>query len=117
VSIDPVTVRRALLDDERATRDQRTNLVRDLDAIVAAASDVATDDEHDPEGATIAWERQRTAALIRQADAHLSEIGHALERLDAGSYGTCERCGRPIGADRLEARPTVRTCIECATRR
>ncbi|WP_306514392.1 TraR/DksA family transcriptional regulator, partial [Janibacter hoylei] len=74
------------------------------------------DDEHDPEGATIAFERSQVDALARQAREHLREIDAALARLDAGDYGTCERCGRPISAGRLEARPTARTCIDCAGR-
>jgi RNA polymerase-binding transcription factor DksA len=39
----------------------------------------------------------------------------ALARIADGSYGTCERCGEPIGAGRLAARPAARTCIRCAT--
>ena len=96
-----------------ARREELTRVVRD---IVAAASDVATDDEHDPEGATIAYERSRTAALIKQADDHLADIERALARLDVGTYGTCEICGEPIAPARLEARPVVRTCISCASR-
>jgi RNA polymerase-binding transcription factor DksA len=75
---------------------------------------VATDDEHDPEGATIAYERSRTKALIDHAEQHVSEIAAALERLDAGTYGTCSQCGGPIAPERLRARPVVRTCIACA---
>jgi RNA polymerase-binding transcription factor DksA len=37
-----------------------------------------------------------------------------MERLAAGTYGSCERCGKPISKERVEARPTVRTCITCA---
>ena len=43
-------------------------------------------------------------------------IDAALGRIEDGTYGTCERCGRPISAGRLEARPTARTCIDCAAR-
>jgi RNA polymerase-binding protein DksA len=114
--LDPGRARRMLLADERGTLDRRGALLRDIADVVAAASDVATDDEHDPEGATIAYERARVAALVEQADAHLGEIRAALERLAAGRYGTCERCGQPIGADRLDARPVARACIDCAGR-
>jgi RNA polymerase-binding transcription factor DksA len=108
---------KATLQRERAaTLSQREQLARDLDEVFAAAADVATDDEHDPEGATIAYERSRTRALIDQADAHLSEIALALERLETGSYRTCIQCGGLIGDERLRARPVVRTCIACASR-
>jgi len=107
-------VRPSLVADRQATTARRDELAHQLRDILDAASDVATDDEHDPEGATIAYERARTAALIKQADDHLADIEHALARLAAGTYGTCERCGRQIADERLAARPVVRTCIECA---
>ncbi len=91
-------------------------LTDDLDEVVAASLDTNADDEHDPEGHTIAFERSQVDALVRQARARLAEIGAALARLDVGTYGACERCGRPIAAERLEARPEVRLCIDCARR-
>lgn len=89
-------------------------LTREFDGIVEAAELVATDDEHDPEGHTIAFERQQVAALLRDARSHLGELDDALGRLSARSYGTCDSCGEPIAAERLAARPTARTCIGCA---
>lgn len=89
-------------------------LTSDHDAIVAASLDTNADDEHDPEGATIAFERSQVGALIRQARAHLAEVSAALDRLAAGTYGTCEACGRAIPSGRLEARPTARRCVTCA---
>ena len=103
------------LATERAQALQRlADLTHDFDAVVAASRDTNADDEHDPEGATIAFERSQIEALARQAEGHLEEIDAALKRLDAGSYGTCEICGNPIGAERLEARPAARVCIRCA---
>jgi len=84
---------------------------------VAASRDTNADDEHDPEGATIAFERSQLGALVRQAQRHLAEIDAAEARLAAGTYGTCERCGADIGEGRLEARPVARTCIRCAAAR
>jgi RNA polymerase-binding transcription factor DksA len=111
---DAAELRRALEAERAATLAQRDQLRRDLDDVIAAQADVATDDEHDPEGATIAYERSRLTALVDQADTHLNDIATALGRLDTGTYGSCEICGSPISAERLEARPTVRTCINCA---
>ncbi|MGH3192939.1 MAG: TraR/DksA family transcriptional regulator, partial [Streptosporangiaceae bacterium] len=70
--------------------------------------------EHDPEGATLAFERQHAAALLGEARERAAEIDAALSRLEAGSYGVCVRCGQPIGDDRLAARPASPTCIRCA---
>jgi DnaK suppressor protein len=106
---------RAALDAEQLdTLDRIASLSREFDGIVESSAGVATDDEHDPEGATIAFERAQLAALIGQARGHLAELDDALDRLRQGSYGRCERCGRPIAAARLAARPAARTCITCA---
>ena len=82
--------------------------------MVAASADSNADDEHDPEGATIAFERSQVSALIQQSEQHLAEVEAALGRVADGTYGTCLRCGRPIPAARLEARPVARTCVPCA---
>jgi DnaK suppressor protein len=92
-------------------------LNRDRDGIIEASTSTGVDDEHDPEGATIAFERSQIEALIDQSQRHLSELDRALRQLEEGGYGTCESCGAPIGDERLAARPTARTCISCATRR
>jgi RNA polymerase-binding transcription factor DksA len=86
----------------------------EFDGIVAAADLCATDDEHDPEGSTIAFERQRVAALLRDARVKLRALDDALISVAAGGYGTCASCGRPIGEERLAALPATRSCIACA---
>jgi DnaK suppressor protein len=110
-----MTSARDRLTVERAQALQRlADLTHDFDAMVAASRDTNADDEHDPEGATIAFERSQIEALVRQAQHHLVEIESAVDRLDACTYGTCAACGRPIGEARLEARPAAAVCIECA---
>jgi RNA polymerase-binding transcription factor DksA len=98
---------------------QIAQLEREFAAIVASASDGSAggDDEHDPEGATVAFERQHVAALLRQARAKLTAIDTALRKLDAGRYEICDICGGQIGAERLAARPAALTCVRCAARR
>jgi DnaK suppressor protein len=106
---------RARVAAERdAVRRRLAALTHDFDEVVAASRDTNADDEHDPEGATIAFERSQVDALVRQTRSRLAELDAALERLDAGTYGTCERCGRPIPPARLDARPEARTCVGCA---
>ena len=103
------------LADERArTVDQIRALQRTFDEIVDAAEGVATDDEHDPEGHTIAWERQQVAGLLEAARRRLAELDLAIRRVEGGDYGRCEVCGRPIPDERLEAIPTASTCVACA---
>jgi DnaK suppressor protein len=107
---------RALLEAERqAALDRLAALERDHAGIVDSAGSTNSDDEHDPEGATIAFEREHVAALLEQTREHLSQVDGALRRLAEGTYGQCERCGQPIAAGRLEARPIASTCITCAS--
>ena len=91
-------------------------LTREFDEVVAASRSSNADDEHDPEGATIAFERQQVAALLDQARRRLADVDAALARAAAGDYGRCAECGQPIAAERLAARPHARTCITCASR-
>jgi DnaK suppressor protein len=103
-----------LLEHERrVTLDRLAALRADFGGIVEASRDSNADDEHDPEGATIAFERSQVGALAQQAEHHLAEIEAALERLRLGVYGVCERCGQRIPEGRLEARPTARSCVRC----
>jgi RNA polymerase-binding transcription factor DksA len=82
-----------------------------IDAVTAARADANTDDEHDPEGATIAFERSQADALRVAARARLAAIDAALARVDAGSYGRCIVCGAAIADGRLLARPFAATCL------
>ena len=101
---------------ERA-RARLASLEREFGGIVAAARDAATDDEHDREGATLAYERLHVAALADAVREDLAEIQAALARLADGSYGTCQACGQEISPDRLAARPAARTCVGCPPHR
>jgi DnaK suppressor protein len=104
-----------LLAERDETLRRLAGLTDDYAGVVAASRDTNADDEHDPEGATIAFERSQVDALVRQARGRLEEIDAALERVSSATYGTCEGCGQPISTARLEARPTARTCVECAS--
>ena len=106
--------RRALETARAAALEQVAELTRDIDRVVEATAAANTDDEHDPEGATIAFERAQAQSLRERATAQLAELDAALARLAAGSYGRCEACGEEIAAGRLAARPAARTCIRCA---
>ncbi|MGW7520281.1 TraR/DksA family transcriptional regulator [Streptomyces sp. NPDC054796] len=111
------TVRERLAAERAGTYAQIAALSRDFDAIVEANALVAVDDEHDPEGSSTAFERAHVAAMLGQAREKLEALDLALERLERGDYGRCEGCGEPIPAERLEARPTARTCVRCAAAR
>jgi len=110
-----VAPHRVRLERHRAELTARVrSLQHSFDEMVAASRDSNADDEHDPEGATIAFERAQLVAVLKQATADLDELDAAVRRLDDGTYGVCERCGLPIAPARLEARPAARRCIGCA---
>ncbi len=66
------------------------------------------------ESGMLAYERDASLAVAAQLQGRLAEIEAALARLDAGTFGVCERCGRRIEARRLEAMPETRYCLRCA---
>jgi DnaK suppressor protein len=110
----PDDARALLLAEREENRRRLAALEGDFSQIVEASQATNADDEHDPEGATIAFERSQVDALVQQSRTHLAEIDDALGRVDDGTYGVCEVCGARIPDGRLEARPTARTCVGCA---
>ena len=72
------------------------------------------DDEHDPEGVTLSSEWSRLSGLAEAAQAELRQVDEALMRMDAGTYGICAHCGRPIPPERLAVRPFAEYCVACA---
>jgi RNA polymerase-binding transcription factor DksA len=113
---DEAAVRKLLGEEREETLARIRSIQEDFDAIVTASHHANADDEHDPEGSTIAYERAQVAALLAAAELHLSDLECALARLSDRQYWLCERCHAPISADRLAALPAGRTCFECASR-
>ncbi len=92
-------------------------LTRDFDAVVAASEGSNADDEHDPEGQTIGYERAQITALLDEARLHLVEIEAAQRRLQHAPFESCAGCGRRIPFERLLARPVTTVCVDCAAAR
>ena len=107
-------VRDELLRLRARAATEAATLARDLEALFTASRDSNADDEHDPEGATIGFERAQLTALLAAARTRIAEVDDALRRVDAATYGVCERCGRPIAGERLAVRPFARYCMACA---
>lgn len=107
---------RILLEEER---ERKVALLPALRADIASANsarqDSNVDDEHDPEGSTIAFELSQASALLKQSSAGLSQVEAALARIADGTYGTCAACGEAIVEGRLEARPWTPFCIRHAS--
>ena len=68
------------------------------------------------EEATESLELEKRLALEKRIGGALAEIEHALRKLDEGTYGLCDSCGKPIPPDRLEALPQATLCLDCKTK-
>ncbi len=102
--------------EHRAASARVEALEREVEAIVSASAGANLDDEHDPEGATVAFERSRAAALLTAARERLAEIEKAAARLADATYGRCQICQGEIPAERLAVLPSARYCVACAER-
>ena len=115
LTADQQTALRARLEEERAR--MRADLEQ-LDAEVVAlgqsqAIEAGSTGNHFADDATDIMEQERDLALISNLRERLRDADHALARMEEGTYGICERCGKPINPERLEALPTARLCIDC----
>ena len=113
--MDELAARNALRMEQEKTQARIEALRSEFEAIVGGSVDTNADDEHDPEGSTIAFDRAQAGALLGEAEAYLADLDRAGTRLANGSYSTCAGCGGQIGSERLAARPAARTCIQCAS--
>ena len=100
-------------EQERTAR-QVAALEAALAAIVEGSELTSTDDEHDPEGATIAYERAQTIALLRQARADCDALAITRRELDEGRPVVCSVCRRDIDLERVAVLPTTTRCVQCA---
>lgn len=91
----------------------------DLEAALAAVHEASRasngDDEHDPEGATIAFERQQLVATLATARRTAAQLRAARDRSASSEPVTCRLCGAPIPAARLAVRPQADACVPCAS--
>lgn len=105
----------ALLAERQAeARSEAVRLDEALAELLLARGDGTADDEHDPEGTPLSAEWSRMAGVRDALTRSERELADARRRVGQGAYGDCLRCGRPIGAERLAARPTAELCIDCA---
>ena len=109
----------AVLAIVRAEQERTDRQVASLAAIVAAivegAELTSTDDEHDPEGATIAYERAQATALLRQARADAEALAVTRRQLEQDHRIVCVGCGGEIDLERVAAVPTTTRCVRCAS--
>ena len=74
-------------------------------------SELSSADQHQADTGTEVFNRERDLSILERVEAELADVEHALRRLEEGTFGTCEACGRPIDDARLEAQPATRFCL------
>ena len=77
-----------------------------------SVGELSSVDQHPADLGTETFEREKDVSIIEQVEAELADVEHALQRLDEGTYGICEACGKPIGDARLDAMPAARLCLD-----
>lgn len=107
---------RARLDEERARlASLRDDFVSDgltSESEGESLGELSSVDQHQADVGTETFNRERDLSILERVQAELADVEHALQRLDDGTYGTCEACGRPIDDGRLEALPAARFCLD-----
>jgi RNA polymerase-binding transcription factor DksA len=106
---------RARLEEERQRLlGVRADLLGDAETTADAASvgELSDYDQHPADVGTEVFEHEKNASILEQVEAQLTDIDAAFARLERGTYGTCEACGKQIEPARLEERPFARFCLE-----
>jgi len=104
----------------KALREERSHLVHQLDDLGAAESgDLRSDldfGESFADAAAVTAERTEILGLVDSLKHQLDDVDKALAHIEAGSYGTCDNCGKEIGADRMAFRPASILCVDCKSK-
>jgi DnaK suppressor protein len=112
VTIDPEHFRRRLLEERGRVVAALEYLKEENPGSMEEESEETPLDNHLAETATVTLDREIDYSLEENEGRVLRAIDQALKRIDEGTFGTCERCGRPIGEERLQAIPYATLCIE-----
>lgn len=106
----------ASLDVRAQLEEERDSLRAQLEELGVGGTGIDYDSNF-ADSSQVTAERGEAEALAASLRETLTEVEHALGKLDDGSYGTCEECGKQINPARLEAMPAARCCIDCASKR
>ncbi len=100
-----------------AEQDRLRSLVGDVGDMGSESEDeslgeLSDYDQHPADVGTETFDRERDISILGEIEGELADVEHALRRLDDGTYGRCEACGKPIDTARLEAMPAARFCVD-----
>ena len=102
-------------EELRARRDELTSELGDMTTVERDPHASVSFGKRIGEGTTEAVERLNRVGTARELGAMLEDVDRALAKIEEGTYGICDRCGRLIPEARLEARPWSVLCVDCAT--
>jgi DnaK suppressor protein len=103
---------RARLEEERRRLESIRESAETTESEDESLSELSSLDQHPADIGTETFDREKDLSILEQVEAELADIDHALKRLDDGTYGTCEACGKAITDERLEALPAARFCLD-----
>jgi RNA polymerase-binding transcription factor DksA len=111
--MDKATASKRLEEERTRLQGIRDNLQREQEEATSDTSgELSSFDQHPGDSGTETFEMEKNVSLLEQVEDELQEIEAAFHRLERGTYGSCQACGRPIGDERLEAMPAARFCIQ-----
>ncbi len=111
--MDKEALREQLLVERERLEHEIAELDADLSESLEDSSEESPYDQHMAETAGVTLDREIDLTLQENARASVAQIDRALGKLENGSYGRCDKCGKPIGEDRLQAAPFATLCIDC----
>jgi RNA polymerase-binding transcription factor DksA len=108
-------IERILLRERERVTDSMTQMEGEAQTALTESGELTLYDQHPADIGTETYEQEQKMMLAEQMSRRQEEIDEALRRLrnEPKSFGTCERCGKPIGTERLEVIPEGRFCAEC----
>ena len=117
-AMDPEHARQLIVGErerlEGLIHDRETETGIGHESETGSISELSSLDQHQGDIGTETFEREKDFSLLEQLEAEIGDLDTALRKIDEGTYGVCEVCGREIGPERLEAMPGTRTCFEHA---
>ncbi len=111
--MDAEAFKKALLAERERLSREVADLDADLSESLEDSSEESPYDQHMAETAAVTLDREIDLTLEENARAVISQIDRALHKLETGTYGVCDKCGKAIGEERLNIAPFATLCIDC----
>lgn len=110
--MDEQTARRRLDEERERLTATLEGIETDIEAQKESLQELSVVDEHQGDIGTETFEREKDLSILESVQASLDDLDKAVRRLEQGTYGACESCGKPVGDERLDAVPSARFCLE-----